>query len=108
MIGNFFAAASCFWHPASDSAARAQASIVEPGKENSFKALTGSGRTEGVAFLLMVPSTARAAPVRQAPRTIARIVDLRKKKTSVLPQGRTGYVQATVPSRPNCPAMVPT
>ncbi|CCV15641.1 hypothetical protein MESS4_80074 [Mesorhizobium sp. STM 4661] len=44
--------------------------------------MTDGGETNDVAFLLMAPSTARAAPYGKTSRTRARIIDPRKKETS--------------------------
>ncbi|MER9063233.1 hypothetical protein NKI82_19070 [Mesorhizobium sp. M0482] len=82
MTGSFFAAASCFWQPAKSkgSIAIAQARIVEAGKDKWV--LTDGGETDDVAFLLIAPSTARTAPCSKTARTMARIIDPRKKETS--------------------------
>ncbi|WP_292218586.1 hypothetical protein [Mesorhizobium sp.] len=63
MTGNFFAAASSFWQPArsNGSVAIAQASIVDAGKDKWLGVFTDGGEADDVAFLLMAPSTARAA-----------------------------------------------
>ncbi|MER9891189.1 hypothetical protein NKJ40_03670 [Mesorhizobium sp. M0119] len=84
MTGSFFAAASCFWQPAKSkgSIAIAQARIVEAGKDKWLGALTDCGEADDVAFLLIAPSTARTASCSKAARTMARIIDLRKKETS--------------------------
>ncbi|WP_245465535.1 hypothetical protein [Mesorhizobium sp. M6A.T.Ce.TU.016.01.1.1] len=90
MTGNFFAAASCFWQPARSkgSVAIAQARIVDAGKDKWLGVLTDGGEADDVAFLLMAPSTARAAPYGKTARTMARIIDPREKETS--PRTRIG------------------
>jgi hypothetical protein len=82
MTGNFLVAASCFWQPAKDSVAIAQARIAEAGNDKGLEVLTDGGETDNVAFLLMAPSSARAAAHGKTSRARARLIDPRKKETS--------------------------